>query len=294
MMDLLTLADMGQERAPPRRDTRSEEKKPRTNVWERFHRDRETDMNRLDGVICAVTGGARGLGFAIAERFANEGAQVVIGDKRIDLARQAASGLGNSVTAVELDVRDWDSVRRFFQSIEADLGGLDVCVNNAGVNEIHTSLEMTEAVWNEIVSVNLSGVFACAQEAARRMTDRGGSIINIASAAGVLPLAGRAPYCASKAGVIALTRVLGAEWAEAGIRVNAIAPGWVATDLVSEAIATGKLSEEAITSRTPVNRLGRPEEIASTALFLATDESSIFTGSTLLADGGFTATGIRP
>lgn len=251
-------------------------------------------MNRLKGKICAITGGARGLGLAIADRFAEEGAQVVIGDKRIQMAQQAASGLGNGVFALELDVRDWGSVHRFFQEIDSRLGGLDVSVNNAGVNEIHSSLEMTEDVWNEIVNVNLSGVFACAQEAARRMTGSGGSIINIASAAGVLPLAGRAPYSASKAGVIALTRVLGAEWAALGIRVNAIAPGWVATDLVTEAIATGRLSEEAIVSRTPTNRLGRPEEIAATALFLATGESSLLTGTTVLADGGYTATGIRP
>lgn len=251
-------------------------------------------MSELEGKVCAVTGGARGLGRAIAERFVEAGAQVVIGDKRYEMARDAADAIGDGARAVNLDVRNWASVRGFFESIDQTEGALDVAVNNAGVNEIHTSLEMTEEVWNEIISVNLSGVFSCSQEAGRRMIGTGGSIINMASAAGVLPLAGRAPYCAAKAGVIALTKVLGAEWAQHGVRVNAIGPGWIATDLVREAIATGKLSEEAITGRTPMNRLGTPAEIAEVALFLATENSSFFTGSILVPDGGYTASGIRP
>jgi NAD(P)-dependent dehydrogenase (short-subunit alcohol dehydrogenase family) len=251
-------------------------------------------MAELEGRVCAVTGGARGLGAAIARRFAAEGAHVVIGDVRVALAEETASSIGGHVRALALDVRDWESVEAFFADIAEESGRLDVAVNSAGVNEIHPSLELTGSVWNEILAVNLSGVFGCAQAAARRMGESGGSIINIASAAGVLPLAGRAPYCASKAGVIALTRVLGAEWAARGIRVNAIGPGWVGTDLVRDAIATGRLSEDAIRSRTPADRLGTPEEIAEVALFLATDRSSFFTGSSLLPDGGYTATGIRP
>lgn len=251
-------------------------------------------MNGLEGRVCAVTGGARGLGEAIARRFAEAGANVVIGDRRYALAREVAESIGAGCRALDLDVRDWESVRAFYADIDEHEGLVDVSVNNAGVNEIHSSLEMTEEVWNEIISVNLSGVFICSQEAGRRMVGRGGSIINMASAAGVLPLSGRAPYSSAKAGVIALTKVLGAEWASEGVRVNAIGPGWIETDLVKEAIATGRLSEEAITGRTPTNRLGTPAEIAEVALFLASENSSLFTGSTLVPDGGYTATGIRP
>lgn len=248
----------------------------------------------LAGKVCAITGGARGIGFAIAAKFVSEGAQVVIGDLRHDAGKEAAEKLGDASRALRLDVRDWSSVAAFYQDIASTEGGLDVSVHAAGINQIADSLSMPEDVWNEIISTNLSGVFACTMYAAQTMQGNGGSIINISSAAGILPTLGRAPYVASKAGVIGLTKTLGAEWASSNIRVNGIGPGWVATDLVAESIAQGRLSEEAIRARVPMDRLGRPEEIAETALFLADEQrSSFFTGSTLCPDGGYLATGIR-
>jgi NAD(P)-dependent dehydrogenase (short-subunit alcohol dehydrogenase family) len=149
---------------------------------------------------------------------------------------------------------------------------------------------MSEASWRDVLDVNLSGVFCCAQAAAQQMP-QGGAIVNIASAAGVLGLPGRAPYCAAKAGVISLTRVLASEWADQGIRVNAIGPGWVKTDLVRQAIDDGHLSEDDIRRRTPLDRLATPSEVAAVALFLATPSSSYVTGQTIFPDGGFTAYG---
>lgn len=249
----------------------------------------------LAGKVCAITGGARGIGYAIAAKFVDEGAVVIIGDYRTGAGPEAAATLGTSARSLPLDVRDWKSVAAFYAGVIEAEGRLDVSVNNAGVNKIADSIEMTEQVWDEIVSTNLTGVFACSMYAARAMADHGGAIINMASSAGVLPTLGRTPYVASKAGVIALTKALGAEWASSNIRVNGIGPGWVATDLVTGAIADGRLSEDAIRARVPMDRLGRPEEIAELALFLADEKrSSFFTGSTLCPDGGYLATGIRP
>lgn len=251
-------------------------------------------MQELADQVAVVTGGARGIGRRIAERFLQEGATVVIGDRNVEGAEQVVSELraiGN-IHARPLEVTDWASVARFFEEVERDFGGCHISVNNAGVQAIAPSLEMTQAQWDSVIAVNLSGVFACSQAAGRIMARRGGgSIVNLASAAGVMALPGRAPYCSSKAAVIGLTKVLAVEWADIGIRVNAIGPGWVLTDLVREAIAAGHLSEEKIKGRTPLNRLGEMDEIAEVALFLASRRSSYVTGHTLLADGGFSAFG---
>jgi NAD(P)-dependent dehydrogenase (short-subunit alcohol dehydrogenase family) len=250
-------------------------------------------MSDLNGKVAVVTGGARGIGRAIAELFVRSGATVVIGDLRAELAAETAKTLSSlgTVTASPLDVRDWSGVSAFFGQIRSTYGQLDVCVNNAGVQAIASSLDMTERDWNEVLSVNLSGVFVCAREAGRVMGKRGGSIISMSSAAGVLALPGRAPYCSTKAGVSSLTRVLAIEWASLGIRVNAIGPGWVETDLVRAAIDAGNLSAEDIRRRTPLDRLARPDEVAQVALFLASDRSSYITGQTIYPDGGFTSYG---
>ena len=248
----------------------------------------------LEGRVAAITGGTRGIGYAIAETFLDAGAAVAIGDvasERLDHAVGSLEG-GGRVTGAVLDVRDWASVRSFFDAVWERHGRLDVSVNNAGVQEAGPSLEMSEERWNAVLAVNLTGVFACAQAAGILMAKQGsGSIINMASAAAIVGLPGRAPYSAAKAGVVSLTRVLGTEWASLGIRVNAIGPGWVKTDLVREAIELGRMDEDAARRRTPLGRLAQPEEIAQVALFLASDASSYFTGQTLFPDGGFTASG---
>jgi NAD(P)-dependent dehydrogenase (short-subunit alcohol dehydrogenase family) len=248
----------------------------------------------LEGRVAAITGGGRGIGYAIARRYLLAGATVVLGDRAADRLPGAVESLAEHgpVTGVPMDVRDWDGVKAFYQGIWDEHGRLDVTVNNAGIQEAGPSLEMSQERWDEVLRVNLSGVFACAQAAGAHMVAQGrGSIVNIASAAGVLGLPERAPYCASKAAVMSVTRVLATEWAETGVRVNAIGPGWVQTDLVREAIALGRLNVEAAHRRTPLKRLAEPEEIAEVALFLASDASSYFTGQTLFPDGGFTASG---
>jgi NAD(P)-dependent dehydrogenase (short-subunit alcohol dehydrogenase family) len=249
----------------------------------------------LDGRIAVVTGGARGIGRAISARFLEHGATVVIADRDLPGAVATVSELTSlgPVSAVELDVTDWGDVDRVMSEVVSGHGRIDICVNNAGVQAIASSLEMTQEAWDHVVGVNLTGVFICAQAAGRRMIadGRGGTIINMASAAGVLAIPGRAPYCATKAGVIALTKVLAVEWATEGVRVNALGPGWVQTDLVRAAIEAGRLSEEDIARRTPLGRLARPDEIADAALFLASDRSTYFTGQTLFPDGGFTSYG---
>lgn len=251
-------------------------------------------MQELAGQVAVVTGGARGIGRRIAERFLQEGALVVIGDRDVEGAERTEADLRSlgKIHARPLDVANWASVASFFEGVERDFGGCNVSVNNAGVQAIAPSLEMTQVQWDSVISVNLSGVFACSQAAGRIMARQGGgSIVNLASAAGVMALPARAPYCSTKAAVIGLTKVLAVEWAATGIRVNAIGPGWVLTDLVRDAIAAGHLSEEKIRSRTPLNRLGEMDEIAEVALFLASRRSSYVTGHTLLADGGFSVFG---
>lgn len=248
----------------------------------------------LAGRVAVVTGGARGIGLAIAKAFLREGASVVLADFRLDVAEQSADGLSTlgRVEARELDVRNWAGMRAVFDSIAADFGRLDIDVNSAGIQSAAPSLEMTEEAWRAVIDTNLSGVFACAQAAGVHMTAQSsGSIVNIASVAGVRGLPGRVPYGASKAGISAVTRVLGSEWARYGVRVNAIGPGWVETALVREAVDAGRLDEERILARIPQHRLGLPEEIAELAVFLASDRSLYFTGQTLYPDGGYLAYG---
>jgi NAD(P)-dependent dehydrogenase (short-subunit alcohol dehydrogenase family) len=226
----------------------------------------------LDGRVAAITGGSRGIGYAIAEAFLDAGATVVIGDLVADRTAEAVARLAEKgpASGVALDVRDWGSVAAFFDGIRDEHGQLDVAVNNAGIQEAGPSLEMSEQRWSDVIAVNLTGVFACAQAAGRVMAAQGsGSIINMSSGAAVRGLPERAPYCSAKAGVSSLTRVLGTEWAGLGIRVNAIGPGWVETDFVREVVDLGRLDLTSVRERTPM----------------------YFTGQTLFPDGGFTAGG---
>jgi NAD(P)-dependent dehydrogenase (short-subunit alcohol dehydrogenase family) len=246
----------------------------------------------IDGKVAVVTGAARGIGRAIAETFNAAGATVVIADRDGEGGRNTAATLGGATEAVEVDVRDWAAVDTAFAGVAERHGRVDICVNNAGITAIAPSLELDEAAWRDVLDVNLSGVFGCAQAAGRHMARTGGgTIVNIASAAGVLALPERAPYCASKGAVISLTRVLAVEWAKLGIRVNAIGPGWVKTDFVQAAIDDGHLAEADIRRRTPLDRLATPAEIAQVALFLVSPAASYITGQTVFPDGGFTSYG---
>jgi NAD(P)-dependent dehydrogenase (short-subunit alcohol dehydrogenase family) len=233
---------------------------------------------RLQGEVAIVTGAARGLGAAIADALEAEGAAV---------ARTDLDGAD-----FELDVRDRGSVEAATARISGVLGPPSVLVNNAGINRVEPAEELDEADWNAVLDVNLTGALRCCQIVGRRMLEAGrGSIVNVASITALTGMPGRASYCASKAGLLGLTRALAVEWAGRGVRVNAVCPGYTATPLVQNAIQQGLLSEPGVRARTPWGRLAEPAEIARAVTFLASSDASYVTGQTLVVDGGYLAYG---
>jgi 3-oxoacyl-[acyl-carrier protein] reductase len=245
-------------------------------------------MLRLQGKSAVVTGAGRGIGKAIARKFLQEGAGVFICDldrDRLGEAREELSSLG-TVHGAAVDVTSREEVEALVSRARAALGRIDVLANNAGVARFEPFLEATDRTWNDTLDVNLTGVFLCSQVVAREMRDRGsGAIVNMASTNGILGEPGLAHYNASKAGVLLLSRTMAIELAPHNIRVNSVCPGFILTDLVQE----GGMSEEEIreyTSKIPLNRYGRVEEVASAFAFLASDEASFITGAELVVDGG--------
>ena len=231
----------------------------------------------LRGEVAVVTGAAQGIGAAIADAFEAEGAQVARTDVEADLA---------------LDVTDRGSVDRALAEVAERLGEPTILVNNAGINRIGPSESLPEERWQEVVDVNLTGTFRCAQAAGERMLAGGrGTIVNVASISAFVAMPGRAAYCATKAGVVALTRVLAVEWAARGIRVNAVAPGYVGTPMIEQAIEEGLLAADELAGRTPLGRVATPGEIADAVVYLASPAARYVTGQTLVVDGGYLAYG---
>ncbi|WP_328475009.1 SDR family oxidoreductase [Actinoplanes sp. NBC_00393] len=251
-----------------------------------------TDLISLSGRRAVVTGGARGLGKAIAARLAEAGAEVLIGDLDLGLAQAAAAELGDQVTGTFLDVTDSASVA----AAAAHFDQLDIWINNAGIFPSVPLLEMTDETWDQVFAVNARGTFAGAREAARRMTG-GGVIVNIISTAGFRASApGLAAYVGSKHAARGLTRELAVELAPRGIRVLGVAPSFVPTEgnMAAAAAMMAALGDDAppptpLMLNSPVGRVGVPDDIARVVLFCASDLSNFMTGSTLLADGGDTA-----
>lgn len=249
---------------------------------------------RLAGKVSIITGAANGIGRAMAELFAAEGARVVIADLDGDRAREAAAELaasGGEAHAVPTDITQPDQVRRMVEETLDRYTRLDVLVNNAGVGLNRPFLETTLEEWQRLIDVVLHGTFLCAQTAARAMVRQGsGTIVNVASISGQRGAQGRAAYGAAKAGVIQLTRVMAVELAPYGIRVNAVSPGPVVTDQSNgtHTVATRRSYLE----RIPLHRYGERQEVAAATLFLASDESSFVHGHILNVDGGFTAAGL--
>ncbi|MEX2534581.1 MAG: SDR family NAD(P)-dependent oxidoreductase [Trueperaceae bacterium] len=250
----------------------------------------------LDGRVVLVTGAARGIGEAIARGMAKAGAWVGIGDLDEDMVHATARDIGESL-AVEterrpfssrLDVSDPSQVREWIDEVVERCGQIDVLVNNAGVQLNRASVDLTDDEWQFVLGVNLTGAFTCSREAGRHMLTRGrGVILNVASIAERFGMPRRLPYCVAKAGLAAMTRVLAAEWAQQGIRVNAIAPGYVETELVSYAFSQGHIDRAVIEAKIPMGRLAAPSVIAESAIFLASDNSSYTTGQVVYVDGGY-------
>lgn len=257
-------------------------------------------MKNLKNKIVFITGAARGLGYAMAEAFAREGAKIIIGDIQEELAKEAAGKIAEQfsveTTAYAMDVTNFKSIRNVFGAIKEKYGRLDIMVNNAGVQIRRASKEFLEKDWDLLMGVNLKGPFFCSQQAALLM-EQGGAIVNISSGTSKRPTPGRAPYVISKGGINAMTAVLAAEWAEdrkekKAIRVNAIAPGWIATDMVKDGFRSGVVSERQILAAVPFKRLATADEIAEAVVFLASDEASYITGQTLFVDGGWSVLGM--
>jgi NAD(P)-dependent dehydrogenase (short-subunit alcohol dehydrogenase family) len=239
----------------------------------------------LGGRVCIVTGGAQGIGEACVRRFSREGALPVIAD--IDPARgQALAGeLGGLF--VHCDVGDKAQVDALVAKTIQAHGRIDVLVNNAGIFKAQDFLEVTEADFDAVLRVNLKGAFLMGQAVAREMVKAGkGSIVNMSSVNGFMAIPNIASYNVSKGGINQLTRVMALALADKGIRVNAIAPGTIATELAAKAVLTSEEAKKRIMSRTPMKRLGEPAEIADAVAYLASDAASYITGEILVADGG--------
>lgn len=247
---------------------------------------------RLAGKVALVTGGASGIGEATARLCAREGARVVVADRRGPAAEDVAEAIkanGGEATAVAANVADAGEVEAMVAQTAETYGGLDVLVNNAGINRLASATELSEELWDRIVDVDLKSVWLGCKYAipVMRRGGRGGTIVNTASISGIAGDRQMPAYNAAKAGVINLTRALAIEYGRDNIRVNCVCPGAVLTRLLLAALTPEV--EARIKAAYPLGRLGRPEEIANGILFLASDESSFVTGAALVMDGGVTA-----
>jgi NAD(P)-dependent dehydrogenase (short-subunit alcohol dehydrogenase family) len=250
----------------------------------------------LEGRTAVVLGGTSGIGRTLSLGLAKAGADVVASARRDNLVGEVASeieSLGRKTLRVASDVGDRASLERLLQETLAAFEKVDVLVNCAGITKRMPSLDIQEKDWNTILDTNLTGTLRACQVFGRAMLERGsGSIINIASLTSFVALYEVAPYAASKAAVVSLTKSLAIEWGKKGVRVNAIAPGVFRTDL-NQALLDGTERGKELLMRTPMNRFGKVEELAGAAVFLASDAASFVNGEVIVVDGGFLASGVN-
>lgn len=244
-------------------------------------------MGLLDKKVAVITGGAQGIGFRAAERFAEEGAIVAIWDFNEETGKQAESALvdkGYDVLFQQVNVTDIGSVKVAVEKLFDKTGKIDILVNNAGITRDATLLKMTEDQWQQVIDVNLGGVFHCTQAIAPVMIEQGsGSIINTSSVVGLYGNFGQTNYVATKSGVIGMTKVWAKELGRKGIRVNAVAPGFIATEMI-ETVPQNVIDQ--LVARTPLARMGKPEDIANAYIYLSSELANFVTGTVISVDGG--------
>ena len=253
------------------------------------------NFSDLAGKVVFITGAGSGIGRAMADAFAVNGARLALLDINAGLLEKAQAELqaaypGTEVATCVASITDEVAVENAVADVQALFGRIDVLLNNAGISMNKPTLELAAADWRRAIDINLNGTFYCAQSVARRMVAQGsGVILNTASMYGTVAAPERAAYCSSKAAVVMLTKVLAEEWAPSGLRVNALAPGYVQTALTDELVRTGRMDYNALINRTPARRLGKTHEIATLALFLASDSAAYINGQAIVADGGWSA-----
>ena len=241
----------------------------------------------LEDKVALVTGGGQGIGQVIGDNLAKSGAHVVLGDINLENAEKSAKAIlanGGSASATLLNVADPENVKDVFDSIVKEFKPLDILVNNAGITKDGLFVRMKEDDWDRVLAVNLKGSFLCGQQAAKQMMkQRQGAIVNIASIVGVMGNAGQANYSASKAGLIGLTKTMARELAPRNITVNAVAPGFIDTEMTR--VLDEKIKDKLI-EQIPLSRLGLPDDIAHSVAFLVSDRSSYITGQVMNVNGG--------
>ncbi|MGA8262054.1 MAG: SDR family oxidoreductase [Arenicellales bacterium] len=243
---------------------------------------------KLKDQVAAVTGGAQGIGLACAERFVEDGCKVAILDINKEKGGEAASRLGQGTMFIQCDVGDGSAVNDAVRQVVSHFGALNIAMNNAAIVHGADFLDIEEQDFDRVMRVNLKGMFLFGQAAARQMVkqETGGAIINMSSINAVVAIPDQVPYVVAKGGVSQLTKVMALSLAKHNIRVNAIGPGSILTEMLETVVSTNEAAKKKILSRTPLSRIGMPSEVASIASFLASNDASYITGETIYADGG--------